>query len=135
MRLTESKQRLLKVAIVGFGTVATSGHLPTYQSRSNIRVTAVVDPVELRQEVALKLIPGVNVYKSLIDLLQDCPQEVDIVDICSPPVFHAAALQQALEADKHVLCEKPLVLNTVELETVLQLAFTHRRLLYPCHNY
>jgi predicted dehydrogenase len=125
----------VKIAIVGFGFIAEKGHLPTYQSRSDLHLRAVVDPVPARREAALQLHPGIRVYEALTDLLQDCPEEVDLVDICAPNAFHIPITQQALEAGKHVLCEKPLALNRLEFEQVRQLAFNKRRLLYPCHNY
>jgi len=125
----------VKIAIVGFGFIAQKGHLPTYKSRCDLHLSAVVDPVPARREAALKLCPGIRVYETLEDLLQDYPEEVDLVDICAPNVFHIPATRQALEAGKHVLCEKPLALNLAEFEDVKQLALEKRRLLYPCHNY
>jgi predicted dehydrogenase len=125
----------VKIAIVGFGFIAQKGHLPTYQSRDDLNLRAVVDPVSARREEALKLHPGIRVYETLSDLLQDCPQEIDLVDICAPNVFHIPATRQALAAGKHVLCEKPLALNLAEFEDIKQLALEKRRLLYPCHNY
>jgi predicted dehydrogenase len=125
----------VKIAIVGFGFIAQKGHLPTYQSRDDLDLRAVVDPVPARREEALKLHPGIRVYETLSDLLQECPQEIDLVDICAPNVFHIPATRQALAAGKHVLCEKPLALNLAEFEDIKQLALEKRRLLYPCHNY
>ncbi|NJQ97670.1 MAG: Gfo/Idh/MocA family oxidoreductase [Hydrococcus sp. CSU_1_8] len=125
----------MKIAIVGFGFIAQKGHLPTYQSRDDLNLRAVVDPVSARREEALKLHPGIRVYETLSDLLEDCPQEIDLVDICAPNVFHIPAARQALAAGKHVLCEKPLALNLAEFEDIKQLALEKRRLLYPCHNY
>lgn len=40
------------------------------------------------------------------DLLND--PEVDVIDICTPPYMHAQEVMQALNAGKHVICEKPL---------------------------
>ncbi len=34
--------------------------------------------------------------------------DLDVVDLCTPPYLHAAQTLQALEAGKHVICEKPL---------------------------
>lgn len=40
------------------------------------------------------------------DLLQD--EEIDVIDICTPPYIHEEMIIKALEAGKHVICEKPL---------------------------
>ena len=40
------------------------------------------------------------------DLLED--SEIDVIDICTPPYAHEDMILQALEAGKHVICEKPL---------------------------
>lgn len=40
------------------------------------------------------------------DLLND--SEIDIIDICTPPYIHKTMIEQALQAGKHVICEKPL---------------------------
>lgn len=125
----------MKIAIVGFGFIAEKGHLPTYKSRDDLQLTAVVDPVLARREAALKQYPGIRVYETLDRLLDEYGDEVDLVDICAPNAFHIPATRQALLAGKHVLCEKPLALKLAEFEEVRQLALEKRRLLYPCHNY
>ncbi len=57
------------------------------------------------------------------------------VDICSPPAHHEEQIRLALEHGCHVLCEKPLVTRTSALESLVALACTARRVLYPAHNY
>lgn len=50
-----------------------------------------------------------NVYNDLEALLED--DEVDVVHICTPNYLHANMSKAALEAGKHVICEKPLATN------------------------
>lgn len=45
-------------------------------------------------------------YDTYEELLSD--PDVDVIDICTPPVLHAGMITQALRAGKHVICEKPL---------------------------
>lgn len=40
------------------------------------------------------------------DLIND--DEIDVIDICTPPYMHAEMIKKALQAGKHVICEKPL---------------------------
>ncbi len=75
-------------------------------------------------------------WRSLLDR-----DDIDLVDICSPGDTHAEIAVAALEAGKHVLCEKPLANNVAEAErmteaaaaaaarfgTVAMVGFTYRR--------
>src|SRR5882672_8668725 len=44
-------------------------------------------------------------YRSFRDLIAD--RELDVIDICTPPNMHAAMIVEAMQAGKHVICEKP----------------------------
>lgn len=123
----------MKIAIIGFGFIAEKGHFPTYQKHSDLELVAVVDPTPARCEVAKQLAPHLKVYETLGELL--AKEEVDLIDICAPNVFHIPLTTQALQANKHVLCEKPLALNQAEFEAVKNLAQQQGLVLYPCHNY
>ncbi|MCC8974118.1 Gfo/Idh/MocA family protein [Bradyrhizobium brasilense] len=46
-----------------------------------------------------------NVYRSFAELIAD--RELDVIDICTPPNLHAAMIVDAMQAGKHVICEKP----------------------------
>ncbi|MHA2252106.1 MAG: Gfo/Idh/MocA family protein [Candidatus Kariarchaeaceae archaeon] len=54
------------------------------------------------------------------DLLDN--PEIDVISIATPPNLHKEMAIAALEAGKHVLCEKPLALNTKEAEQMLEAA-------------
>ncbi|MGD1699493.1 Gfo/Idh/MocA family protein [Dapis sp. BLCC M229] len=125
----------MKVAIVGFGFSAEKGHIPAYRDRSDIHLTAVVDPVTARRAAALRQYQNIRVYETFDDLLEEYSDEIDIVDICLPNAFHMENVKRALAADKHVLCEKPLVLNKAEYYELVEIANQRKRILYPCHNY
>ena len=55
--------------------------------------------------------------------------DVDVVYIATPHALHLDNARIALEAGKHVLCEKPLTLNTAEAEEMVRLAGEHDRFL------
>ena len=44
-------------------------------------------------------------YRSFRDLIAD--RELDVIDICTPPNLHASMIVDAMQAGKHVICEKP----------------------------
>ena len=44
-------------------------------------------------------------YRSFRDLIADA--DIDVIDICTPPNLHASMIVDAMQAGKHVICEKP----------------------------
>lgn len=60
------------------------------------------------------------VTDSLDALLDD--DSIDLIDVCLPPHLHVEAVTRSLEAGKHVLCEKPLALNSADAQKLTDLA-------------
>jgi predicted dehydrogenase len=95
----------LKVAVIGVGGIART-HMPGWEASEHAEVVAGSDinAVALA-EWGVKH----NVLKLATDfgeILRD--REIDIVDLCVPNMYHAPLAVAALNAGKHVLCEKPL---------------------------
>ena len=61
--------------------------------------------------------------------------DVDIVSICLPPFLHYESTKRALEAGKHVICEKPLVGSLAEVDELDRIAKANGRLLMPVLQY
>ena len=61
--------------------------------------------------------------------------DVDLVDICTPNNSHAEMAIAALQAGKHVVCEKPLAMNVKECVAMARAAKTAKRLNFVCYNY
>jgi predicted dehydrogenase len=68
-----------------------------------------------------------SAYGSYEELLAD--ESVDAVYVASPHALHLAHVSAALEAGKHVLCEKPITLRAPDAELLFELALGHRLLL------
>ena len=66
-------------------------------------------------------------YGSYEELLAD--ESIDAVYVASPHALHVAHVTAALEAGKHVLCEKPITLRASDAEELFALAHVHERLL------
>ena len=47
-------------------------------------------------------------------------KEIDVIDICTPNMEHFNAIMQALDAGKHIYCEKPLVISSKQADLVLE---------------
>ena len=124
---------MLSGAIIGFGEVARHGHSPAYAASSEAKIVAVVDPTEERRQVARECLPGVAVFSTIAQMAERAA--IDFVDICTPPALHGEPMLDALARGWNVLCEKPLLLDPVELEKVRGLAQENGRAVLPVHNW
>ena len=124
---------MLRGAIIGFGEVARHGHWPAYEKSHDAKIVAVVDRTDERRQIARKLLPGVATFSTIEELAAGA--EIDFVDICTPPALHGEPMLAALGKGWNVLCEKPLLLDLVELETARSLAKEIGRAIVPVHNW
>jgi predicted dehydrogenase len=125
----------LRGAVIGYGFISGKGHVPAYQSRSDIEILAIADPSEGRRSLASESVPGARIYSDYRALLESEASRLDFVDISAPPAFHAEIALAALDRGLHVLCEKPLTTTLQDAEALLRKAKQVRRVLFPCHNY
>ena len=124
---------MLRGAIIGFGQVAQNGHWPAYHDFDGAKIVAVVDRTEQRRIVARQSIPGVATFATLADLARAAA--IDFVDICTPPAWHGAPMFEALANRWNVICEKPMLLDLVELEEARNLIRKSGRVVLPVHNW
>jgi predicted dehydrogenase len=122
---------MYKGAIVGLGNVALRGHLPTWQKSSEFRIVAGVDSAADRRDLFELALPEASKAASIADLAED----LDFVDICTPPHTHFEIAASALERGWNVLCEKPLVLSEGQFEEIHHLAMERDRVLFTVHNW
>ena len=120
-------------AIIGFGEVARHGHLPAYAESREAKIVAVVDRTEECRRAARELLPDVPTFATIDELAAGA--EIDFVDICTPPALHGEPMLYALARGWNVLCEKPLLLDLIELEKARSLARESGRAVVPVHNW
>ena len=95
----------IRIGLAGCGFVSEL-HMHAYKRvyGVNVEVKAVAARGDQVVEFARRhQIP--TVYRSFGDLIAD--REIDVVDICTPPNLHASMIVEAMQAGKHVICEKP----------------------------
>jgi predicted dehydrogenase len=115
---------VLRVGIIGTGGIAQGAHIPGYQGTEGVELYAACDVIEERaQAMAAKFgIPHVFTdYEEMLKL-----PEIDIVSVCTPPFAHKDATIAALQARKHVLCEKPMALDATEAQEMLDAWYSVR---------
>jgi predicted dehydrogenase len=120
-------------ALVGVGNVAVSAHLPGWQGRSGVTLAAAADSQPGGRGAFLNAFPQSRWYADAEELLER--EEIEFVDLCTPPQSHAALIQKALERGLHVLCEKPLVLSPSEFAPLASLSRDTQRALVTVHNW
>jgi predicted dehydrogenase len=123
----------LRGAILGFGNVAEHAHLPVWQRNSHFRIDAVLEPHPGRARLARTLLPGARIYSDIEPLLAG--SDLDFVDICAPPCFHADLAVKACRAGLHVFCEKPLVTSLESLRQIEQAARGFERVIFIVNNW
>src|SRR5512136_1257163 len=129
---TSRSNRKVNVAVVGLGFMGVT-HIKAYQQLVAARIVAVCDSVRLPVNGVLPGVAGnitgsgaidlgrsVKVYRALDEVLAD--PEVELVDLCVPTALHPKQAMTALKAGKHVLCEKPLALNSAKARKIVQAA-------------
>lgn len=125
--------RPLRGALIGFGNVAIHAHLPAWQKNSHFRIDAILEPSPVQARLARDLLPEARIYSEKDPLFTN--HDLDFVDICAPPCFHADLLLAASRAGLHVLCEKPLVTSLDSLLLVQRVAEGFRQVIFTVNNW
>jgi predicted dehydrogenase len=95
----------VRVGLVGCGFVA---ELHMYAYKRVYGVDAEVTAVAARGDQVLEFAKKHQIpttYRDFRELIAD--KAIDVVDICTPPALHAEMIVAAMQAGKHVICEKP----------------------------
>jgi len=107
-----------KVGVIGLGFIGPA-HMEGIR-RQGFEVVAVAEATqELADEAAERLLVP-KAYGNWQDLIND--PEIDVVHVASPNFLHYTHAKAALEAGKHVVCEKPLAMNAAESGELVRLA-------------
>ena len=112
----------VRVGIIGCGGIANGKHMPSLAKIPQVEMVAFCDIVVERAEKAAKQygIPGAQVYEDYKKLLED--KTIDVVHVLTPNRAHSFITVDALDAGKHVMCEKPMAINSVEAKKMLDAA-------------
>jgi len=115
MALTE-----VSVGVVGTGGFANQVHLPGYHLHPKAKIVGVCDIIADRAKWSAERYGAAIVTEDYNELVTS--SEVDAIDIVTPNVVHVPAALAAIKAGKHVICEKPLAMNLVEAQELIDAA-------------
>lgn len=122
---------MLNIGIIGCGKIGQVRHLPEYAANPDVNIAGVFDINQARaDEIAGKY--GAKAYGSYQELLAD--PGIDAVSVCTINSTHAQISIAALEAGKHVLCEKPMATTLSDCETMVRVAKKCERILMIGQN-
>ncbi len=94
------------VGVVGAGRACELHAYGYHRSNIPVRLKTVMARRQSQLDDAAKRFGFENTTTSFEELLAD--KEIDVIDICTPPYLHKKEIMMALDAGKHVICEKPL---------------------------
>jgi predicted dehydrogenase len=114
---------MIRLAIVGAGGIA-GYHAKNFSKIPGCKIVAGCDVDEARAAAFCSQYSIPQSYSDFDVLLKECP--VDAIINGTPDRFHAAISIKAIQAGKHVLCEKPLAMNYAEAMTMVKAAKSKR---------
>jgi len=109
----------VRVGVVGCGHWGPN-HIRVFSQLPGSVVTCAADPDAKRRAVVAGQFPGLAVVDDYTALVSR--PDVDVVVVCVPTRKHEEVTRAALEAGKHVLCEKPLTVGAAEAVALTDLA-------------
>src|SRR3954469_3822542 len=94
------------VGVLGAGAWARGAHLPGYRRDARCRIVGIADvEIDRARDAAREFGAPIAVADARELLRRD---DIDLIDVCAPSHTHFELAWAALEAGKHVLCEKPV---------------------------
>ncbi len=120
-----------RVAVIGTGFMGRA-HIEALRRLGNVDVSVVVGR---RGEAARELAAAFGVDRSGTDVSEVLADgSIDTVHVCTPNASHYPISMAAIEAGKHVLCEKPLAMSSAEGASLVEIARKKGVRNATCHN-
>ena len=122
---------MIGIGIIGCGSITDKRHAPEYAANPGARIVGFYDPLADRAAAKAKDYKAAA-FPSVEALLAD--KSIDAVSVCSSNRYHAALSVAALNAGKHVLCEKPMATTLAEARSMIEASKKSGKFLMIGHN-
>ena len=119
-------EKKLKVGIIGTGSISAL-HIEGYRNNPNVELYAFCDINEAQLKKMADKYGITRTYTDCNEMLK--LKELDAVSVCTWNSAHAPCTIAALNAGKHVLCEKPMATSAAEAREMLEAAQRNNKLL------
>ena len=123
--------KTINVGIIGCGKIAQYRHIPEYCENEHTKIAGFFDLDKKRtRELAEKF--DAKAYLSYLELLAN--QDIEAVSVCTTNNTHAEITIAALNAGKHVLCEKPMAASLEDCQAMVDTSRQQGRILMIGQN-
>ena len=123
---------MLRIAIIGVGWAGSRQAQAIRELGRKLTIECLVDNDPDHMATKARQLNVAKTYSDYHDALAD--PDVDAVSICLPHALHCPVALDALAAQKHVLCEKPLALTVAEATRMIEAAEANEVKLYVAEN-
>lgn len=136
----------IRICIIGAGNISNTRHIPAILKNNELQIVGIISDEKNKIKRTLKShshlkscnILVINQKESISNQLQNCEwfrENVDAVVIGTPPKQHYPMVKASLNLKKHVLVEKPMMMNKKECEDVLSQAQKDDLVLFVMHSF
>jgi len=111
----------IRIGIIGCGGIANNKHMPSLRKLDNVEIVAFCD-IDLEKAEKASKEYGVKNAVCFVDYRKLLELDLDGVHVCTPNNSHSEISVAALEAGKHVMCEKPMAKTVKGAKAMLDAA-------------
>ena len=122
----------IRTAVIGYGLAGRVFHCPFVQAVPGLELTSIIVGNPERAAAAKTAYPEAKILATPDEALKD--PTIDLIVIATPNDTHFTLTQAALNANKHVVVDKPLTTSAAEARTLITLAAEKGKILAPYHN-
>ncbi|MBI2809458.1 MAG: Gfo/Idh/MocA family oxidoreductase, partial [Candidatus Melainabacteria bacterium] len=128
-----AQRKEIRVALIGFGLAGSVFHAPLIDSVDGLRLSAIVTANSQRTAQAMSSYPRALVVSSVEDIWKSA-SDYDLVVVASPNRFHYDHAHAALNANLHVVVDKPVAASVQECRDLIKFSQKKNRVLSVFHN-
>jgi predicted dehydrogenase len=113
-------QLVINAGVIGFGFIGEV-HVRAIRASGGVVTAIAAKTLDEARSAAQKM--GVAKALTIDEMLSD--EDIDVIHICTPNVFHAELAEQVIRSGKHVICEKPLATTVPQAQHLNDLALAN----------
>ena len=122
----------LNVGLIGFGMAGQVFHAPMVLCVDNLHLTTIQTTNKSNIEIAAKKYPNAQIISETSALL--ARDDIDLIIVATPNHTHFELAKAALEANKHVVVDKPFTASSAEAAELTELAASRKKILSVHQN-
>lgn len=135
---------ITRICIIGAGNISNTRHIPSVLRLKDIEITGIISDDERKIERTKEKYQFINnalllnKNQDIMNQLRACTwfmESVDAVIIGTPPQSHYLLTKSVLNLGKHVLVEKPMMMNESECKEVIDIANKNNLVLNVMHTF